>query len=58
MVFWDINERRGRWCCEGSMPQYKGMTGHGNGSGWISEQVEGGWDRVVFQGEMRKGDKI
>ena len=35
------NGRRGPWSCEGSMPQYSGMPGLGNRSGWIGEQGEG-----------------
>ena len=50
---WDINERRGPWSHEGSMPQCRGMPGQGSGRGWVSEQWEG-----VFRGEMRKGDNI
>jgi hypothetical protein len=34
------------------------MPGQGSRSGWVSDQGEGGWDRQVFRGEMRKGDKI
>jgi hypothetical protein len=34
------------------------MPGQGSGSGWVSEQGEGEWDNGVFEGEMRKGDKI
>jgi hypothetical protein len=28
--------------CQGSMSQYRGMPGPGNGSGWVGEQGEGG----------------
>jgi hypothetical protein len=33
------------------------MPEQGSGSGWVSEQGEGRWDRG-FGGEMRKADKI
>ena len=58
MTLWDISERRGPWPCEGSMPQCREMPGQGSRSGWDGEQGEGGCDRKVFGGEMRKGDKI
>ncbi|KRY62484.1 hypothetical protein T4D_1741, partial [Trichinella pseudospiralis] len=32
MALWDINERRGPWSCEGSMPQCRGMPGQGSRS--------------------------
>jgi hypothetical protein len=34
------------------------MPGQGSGSGWVSEQEEGGWDRGFSEGEMRKGKKM
>jgi hypothetical protein len=34
------------------------MPGQGSRDEWFSEQGEGIWDRGVFGGEMRKGDKI
>jgi hypothetical protein len=37
---WDIDERRGPWFCEGSMPQCRGMLGPGSRSGWVGEQGE------------------
>ena len=40
------------------MPQYRGMPGQGSRNGWVSKQMEGGWDSVVFGGEMKKGDNI
>ena len=58
MALWDINERRGPWPCEGSMPQCRGMPGQGSRSGWVSEQGEEGWEMGLFRREMRKGDKI
>ena len=58
MALWDINERRGPQYCEGSMSQCRGMPGQVIRSGWDSEQGEGEWDRGIFRGEMRKGDKI
>ena len=36
-----INGRRGPWTYEGSMPQYRGMSGPGTGSGWVGEQGKG-----------------
>ena len=35
---------------KGSMPQYRGMPGQESGSGWVSEQGEGGWDRGFSEG--------
>jgi hypothetical protein len=58
MALRDINEKRGPWSCEGSMPPCMGMPGQGSTSGWVSEQGLGGKGRGVFRGEMRKGDKI
>jgi hypothetical protein len=58
MALWNINERRGSWCCEGLMPQFRVMPGQGSRSGWVSEQGEGGWIKWVFVGEMKKDDKI
>ena len=58
MALWDISERRGPWSCEGLMPQYRGMSGPGSGSGCVGEQGKRGWDRGLFEGEMSKGDKI
>jgi hypothetical protein len=40
------------------MLQCRGMSGPGIGNGWVSEQGEGGWDRVFFGGEMKKGNQI
>ena len=31
----DINERRGPWLCEGSMPPCRGMPGRGGRSRWV-----------------------
>ena len=39
------------------MSQCRGMLGQGSGSGWVSEQGEGGWDGGD-RGEMRKENKI
>jgi hypothetical protein len=55
MVLSDINERRGPWFCEGSMPQYRGTPGQGSRSGWVGEHEEGGWDREFLEGRQRKG---
>jgi hypothetical protein len=32
------------------------MPEQGIRSGWVNDQGERGWDRVVFGGKMRKGD--
>jgi hypothetical protein len=37
------------------MPQYRGMPGPGNGSGWVEEQGEGGEDRGFSDGKLGKG---
>jgi hypothetical protein len=34
------------------------MLGQGSRSGWVSDEEQGGLDREVFRGAMRKGDKI
>jgi hypothetical protein len=47
--------RRGPWSCEGSMPQYRGLSGPGRGSGWVGEQGEGGRDRGFSEGILGKG---
>jgi hypothetical protein len=49
----DINEKRGSWSCEGSMPQHGGMPGQGSRSGWVSEQGCGG-DEI---GGLGKGNE-
>jgi hypothetical protein len=52
-----INRRRGPWSCEGSMPQYRGMPGPGNMSGWVGDRRNR--DKIGdFHGETRKGDNI
>jgi hypothetical protein len=56
MAFWDINWRRGLWSYEET--QCRAIPSHGTGNGWVREQGEEGWDRGVFRGEMREGDKI
>ena len=33
-----VNGRRSPWSCEGSMPQYRGMSGPKSGSEWVGEQ--------------------
>jgi hypothetical protein len=40
MALSDINDRKGSWSCEGSMPQCRGMPGHERGSGWVSKHWE------------------
>jgi hypothetical protein len=37
------------------MPQYRGMPGPGSGSGWVSEQEEGGVDRGFLKSKLGKG---
>jgi hypothetical protein len=37
------------------MPQYKGMPGPGNGSGWVGEQGDGGRNRGFSNGKPGKG---
>jgi hypothetical protein len=54
MALLDINGQRGPWSCEGSMPQCRGMTGQGSGSGWVGEQGEGGRDRGFSEGKPGK----
>jgi hypothetical protein len=39
------------------MPQSRGITGSGSGSGWVGEQGERGGNGEVW-GETRKGDSI
>lgn len=51
-----ISGRVGPWSCEGWLPQDRGMPEQGIRSGWVNDQGERGWDRVVFGGKMRKGD--
>jgi hypothetical protein len=51
-ALWEINEWKGPWSLEGLMPQCSGMAGQGRGSGWVSEQEEGGWD-----GDFQRGNE-
>ena len=37
------------------MPQYRGMLGPGNRSGWVDEQGEWGEDREFLEGKLGKG---
>jgi hypothetical protein len=37
------------------MPQYRGMPGTRNRSGWVGEQEEEGGDRRVLEGKLGKG---
>jgi hypothetical protein len=55
MVLLVINGRRGPWSCEGSMPQYRGMPGPGNRSGWVVEQGCEGGDSGFSERELGKG---
>jgi hypothetical protein len=50
-----INGNRGPWSCEGSMPQYRGMSGPGIESGWVGEQREGREQRRFSEGKPGKG---
>jgi hypothetical protein len=48
--------RQGPWSCDGSIPQYRGMSGPGCGSGWVGEQGEGrGEVKGIFGGKTKKG---
>ena len=49
-----INGRRGPWSCEGSIPQYRGMSGPGRGVCWVGEQVKGEKDRGFLEGKLGK----
>jgi hypothetical protein len=57
MALWDINERRDPWSCEGLMSQFREIPGQGKEVWWVSKQGYT-YDRGVFRGELRKGDKI
>jgi hypothetical protein len=37
------------------MPQYRGMPGPGNRSGWVGERGEGERDRRFSDGKLGKG---
>jgi hypothetical protein len=37
------------------MPQCRGMSGQGSGSGWVGEQGEGGWNRGFLKGNQERG---
>ena len=50
--------RRGPLFWEGSLSQYRGMLEEGSRSGWVGEQGDVVWDREIFGGETRNGDKI
>jgi hypothetical protein len=63
MALLGINEKRGPWSCEGSMPQCRGMLGQGGWSVWVGIWVEEhphrsrqreGWDRGFQEGEPGK----
>jgi hypothetical protein len=41
--------------CESSIPQYRGMSGPRNSSGWVGEQREEGEDRGFSEGKLGKG---
>ena len=40
---------------EGSIPQYRGMSGSGSGCGWVGEQEMGGGYRGFSGGKPGKG---
>jgi hypothetical protein len=48
-----INEKRGPWSCEGSMPQYRGMPGPRSGSGSVGEGGAGRY-REFSEGKLGK----
>ena len=50
-----LNGRRGPLSCEGSIPQYRGMSGPGSRSEWVGEQGEGGEDRGFSERKPGKG---
>ena len=50
-----ISGRTGPWSYEGSMPQYRGMSGPGSRSGWVGEWGEEGGDRGSSEGQPGKG---
>jgi hypothetical protein len=54
---WDINERRGPWPCEGSIPSVGECQDREVGVGGLVSRERGG-GMGVFRGEMRKGDKF
>ena len=56
MALWDINEKRGPWSYEGSMPQCRGMDRKAGVGGSVSRERGDGMGGV--RGEMRKGDNI
>jgi hypothetical protein len=37
------------------MPQYRGISGPGSGSGWVGEQGVRGGDREFLEGKPGKG---
>jgi hypothetical protein len=49
IALWGINERKGSWSCEGSMPQCMGIPGKGSKNEWVGEQGEGAWDRGFLE---------
>ena len=49
-----MNGRRGSWSCEGSVPQYRGMSEPGSKSGWVGEKGEGGEDKGFSEGKLGK----
>ena len=50
-----INESRGPWSCEGSMPQHRGVPGPESRSGWVGEQGKEGRVRGFSEEKPGKG---
>ena len=52
-----VEERKGPWTCEGSVPHGREMPHQGSriGSRWVREQGEKEWDRRFSEGKPGKG---
>jgi hypothetical protein len=57
MAYSVINVKRDPWSCEGSMLQYRGISGPGSKSGWVGVQGDRGGDkgRVFSDGNQVRG---
>jgi hypothetical protein len=55
MAYLVFSGRRSPWSCEGSVPQYRGLPGPVNGSGWVTEHGEGGQERGFLEWNLGKG---
>jgi hypothetical protein len=55
MAYLVINERRGPWSFEDSMPRYRGLPGPGSRSRWVGEQGQGEGDRGFSERKLGKG---